>query len=67
MKKGDKVRTGFYEREQHIVRTIISKSSDDDEYAMYVADGGEKCEGCGYKGRETPPLSVEWFTKVEEE
>jgi hypothetical protein len=61
-KKGDKVRTGHFERECHIVRTVTKSSG-----ILVEADGGEACECCGYQGRATPPLKPEWFSKVEEE
>jgi hypothetical protein len=65
LKKGDKVRTGFWEREARIVRTVLSCVRSDTTEGGYLveADGGEKCDCCGYKGRATPPLSLVWFTK----
>ncbi|RKY28526.1 MAG: hypothetical protein DRP83_00565 [Planctomycetota bacterium] len=67
LKKDDKVRTGFYARETQIVRLVVSVRKHDCEGGFLVkADGGEQCECCGYKGRETPELSSNWFSKVEE-
>jgi hypothetical protein len=65
-KKGDKVHTGFWERETRIVRKVISVEESNCEGGFLVeADGGEACECCGYKGRPTPPLSCNWFSKEE--
>jgi hypothetical protein len=67
-KKGDQVRTGFWERETKIVRKVISCTASETTQGGWLveADGGEPCDCCGYKGQPTPPLSVDWFQKVEE-
>ena len=65
--KGDKVRTGHWERETQIVRKVLTCVASDCEGGWLVeADGGEACECCGYKGRPTPPLGINWFSRVEE-
>lgn len=64
-KEGDKVRTGYWEREDHIVRKVLDCVLDGDGLWKVVADGGERCDCCTYKGRPTPPLSLAWFSEVE--
>jgi len=66
-KKGDKVRSGYWSGESHIVRKVLTCVASDCEGGWLVeADGGEACECCGRKGRPTPPLCITWFAKVEE-
>lgn len=66
LKLGDKVRSGHFPKETHIVREI-SEIKEEDGETWYAADAGEKCECCGYVGTPVPFHKRGWFSKVEED